>query len=74
MKVLLFGLIAERAGTPTLELSAASTNELKVRLAEHIEGLAALTYAIAVDHRMVIGNMPLNGHEEVAVLPPFAGG
>ena len=74
MEVLLFGLIAERAGARTLELSAVSTNELRLRLAERIEGLAALSYAIAVDRRLVMGDVPLNGSEEVAVLPPFAGG
>jgi molybdopterin converting factor small subunit len=74
MEVLLFGLIAERAGTHRVELSANSTSELKDRLAERIEGLAALSYAIAVDRRIQHGDMPLTGTEEIAVLPPFAGG
>ncbi len=74
MEVLLFGLIAERAGAHRLELAAASTHELKVKLGERIEGLAALSYAIAVDRRIQHGDMPLTGNEEIAVLPPFAGG
>lgn len=74
MEVLLFGLIAERAGTHRIELSASSTSELKDRLSERIEGLAALSYAIAVDRRIQHGDMPLTGTEEIAVLPPFAGG
>lgn len=72
--MLLFGLIAERAGARTLELSAAGTSELKVHLAERIEGLAALSYAIAVDREIVPGDRKLTGDEEIAVLPPFAGG
>lgn len=74
MEVLLFGLIAERAGAHKLELSAASTAELKALLAERIQGLASLNYAIAVDRSIVHDDRKLDGGEEIAVLPPFAGG
>lgn len=74
MRVLLFGMIAERAGTPELELSAESVSALRGRLRERVEGLDELVYAIAVDRRIVKDDMPLTGGEEIAVLPPFAGG
>ena len=74
MKVLLFGMIAEKAGVPTLELAAASTGALKRDLEQRIAGLDRLSYALAVDRRIVQGDVPLNGSEEIALLPPFAGG
>jgi molybdopterin converting factor small subunit len=33
-----------------------------------------MSYAIAVDRRLVQNDMPFTGTEEIAVLPPFAGG
>ena len=33
-----------------------------------------LSYSIAVDRSIVHGEMELSGDEEIAVLPPFAGG
>jgi len=74
MRILLFGMIAERAGTDRLDVEAATLGELKHTLAQRIEGLDKLRYAIAVDRRIVKDDMPLTGKEEVALLPPFAGG
>ncbi len=74
MDVLLFGMIAEKAGADRLNLEAASLGELRARLAERIPDLPALSHAIAVDRRIVRDDMPLTGCEEIAVLPPFAGG
>jgi len=74
MRVHLFGLIAERAGTNLLDVEATTVDELRRVLTGRIEGLDRLTYAIAVDRRLVKADMPLTGEEEVALLPPFAGG
>jgi molybdopterin converting factor small subunit len=74
MEVLLFGLIAEKAGTDRLEVEASSLAELRQRLAERIPELPGLSHAIAVDRTIVRGDGPLSGIEEIAVLPPFAGG
>ncbi|MBK6343233.1 MAG: MoaD/ThiS family protein [Flavobacteriales bacterium] len=74
MEVLLFGLIAEKAGARRLELEAPTLSELRARLAERIPELSALSYAIAVDRVIVKEDRALNGSEEIAVLPPFAGG
>lgn len=74
MRILLFGMIAERAGTDRLDVEAATLGELKHTLAQRIEGLDKLRYAIAVDRRIVKDDMPLTGKEEIALLPPFAGG
>ncbi|HMU12434.1 MAG: MoaD/ThiS family protein [Bacteroidetes bacterium] len=74
MRVHLFGLIAERAGTNLLDVEATTVDELRRVLTGRIEGLDRLSYAIAVDRRLVKADMPLTGEEEVALLPPFAGG
>ena len=74
MEVLLFGLIAEKAGTDKLSISASDTQTLKRTLEGRIEGLASLSYALAVDRKITQDNVELNGSEEIALLPPFAGG
>jgi molybdopterin converting factor small subunit len=48
--------------------------ELRARLEERIEGFGRLSCAIAVDRRLVHDDMTFTGAEEIAVLPPFAGG
>lgn len=74
MEVLLFGLIAEKAGTTKMWLDVPTVDALRRSLAEQIPGFAGLSYAIAVDRRIVTGDRALSGKEQVAVLPPFAGG
>ena len=74
MEVLLFGLIAEKAGTDRFSIAAPDIRTLKQALEGRIEGLASLSYALAVDRKITQGNVELNGSEEIALLPPFAGG
>lgn len=74
MEVLLFGLIAEAAGTDRIQLNASSTQQLRELLVERVPGLKGLSYSIAVDRSLVHENIALGGNEEIAVLPPFAGG
>jgi molybdopterin converting factor small subunit len=74
MKVLLFGMIAEKAGAAEVEVSATSTAAVRRSLEERIEGLASLSYVMAVDRRIVKENVLLTGSEEIALLPAFAGG
>lgn len=74
MKVLLFGMIAEKAGAEALECAAPDSAALKKVLEERIDGLSKMSYAIAIDRVIVHDNRELAGNEEVAVLPPFAGG
>lgn len=74
MDVLLFGLIAEKAGATRIAVDAANVVELRARLGERIEGFERMSYAIAVDRRLVQHDMTFTGAEEIAVLPPFAGG
>ncbi len=74
MVVRLYGMIAEKAGAEQVEVQASNTVELVVALREHVPGLDTLSYALAVDRTIVNESVNLTGKEEVAVLPPFAGG
>ncbi len=74
MEVLLFGMIAEKAGADRITVSATSLHDLRQALVQRIPELEKLSYAIAVDRRIVHDDVPLTGNEEIAVLPPFAGG
>ncbi len=74
MRILLFGMIAERAGANEVQVDAATVAALREALIGRIPGLTGMRYAIAVDRRVVVGDQALTGAEEVAVLPPFAGG
>lgn len=74
MDILLFGPIAEKAGASILRMEASSVNALRQALIARIPDLAHMRYAIAVDRQVVHEDHPLSGGEEIAVLPPFAGG
>lgn len=74
MKVLLFGMIAEKAGAAEVEASGTTAHALLRELESRIPGLDRMSYALAIDRRVVKGDVPLTGKEEIALLPPFAGG
>ncbi len=74
MDVLLFGMVAEKAGANSIAVEAGSLVALRRELAERIPGIERLSYAISVDRQVVHEDRAFNGTEEIAVLPPFAGG
>lgn len=74
MTVLLFGIIAEKAGARQISIAAADTRELRMRLVEALPFLPTLSYALAVDRKLLRDHRSLTGTEEIALLPPFAGG
>lgn len=74
MEVLLFGLIAEVAGADRLQLKVSSTKELRELLETRIPEVKGLSFSIAVNRSVVHEDVALSGAEEIAVLPPFAGG
>ncbi len=74
MRILLFGMIAEKAGAGELDLTAPGTYALRQLLQQQIEGLDRMSFALAVDRMIVHDDVILTGSEEIALLPPFAGG
>ncbi|MBE0675942.1 MAG: MoaD/ThiS family protein [Bacteroidales bacterium] len=75
IRVLFFGVLGERAGGSEKSYEGvADTESLEKRVSEEIEGLAEYSYILSVNRNIVKGNTRLNEGDEVAFLPPFAGG
>lgn len=75
MKMLLFGALADKAGFQEKELQGLrSTSELDIYLKESMPEVHAMTYSVAVNGVITNSDTPLEGSEEIALLPPFSGG
>ncbi|NNJ56516.1 MAG: MoaD/ThiS family protein [Bacteroidia bacterium] len=76
MKVIYFGLIAERAGTASGEfnLEGKSIGEAKEILENNILGLSTIGYQLALNQKIASNSTLINKNDELAALPPFAGG
>jgi len=75
INLLAFGQIADITGKPAWKTgNVKDTDELQKKLTEEFPGLRAITYAIAVNKKLVKKNTELNEADTVALLPPFSGG
>lgn len=75
VKVLFFGVLGDKAGCAERVYEGFSdTDSLERRVAEEIQGLEGFSYRISLNNSLVKGNSPLKNGDEVAFLPPFAGG
>lgn len=74
IKVLFFGYLTERLGCAELEVEAASLAELRTALEQRFPGLGELRCLYAVNQNVVQEDVDLTGGDEVALMPPFAGG
>ena len=75
MNVIIFGQIADITGKSTVVVeNADDTNELIEQLTSAYPALATAKFAIAVDKKIIKGNIALNNNNTVALLPPFSGG
>jgi molybdopterin converting factor subunit 1 len=78
LRVLLFGLYRERAGAPQIEIelpAGARVHDLLAGLREYPEfqGLPG-RMAVAVNRRYAEADSPLLPGDEIALIPPVAGG
>jgi len=73
IKIIAFGPIAEITGKE-ITLEAGDINSLKIILAEKFPVLSDRKYAIAVNKKLVQGNIDLNKNDTVALMPPYSGG
>jgi len=75
MKVLFFGRLKEIVGTSELTIDSGTDIEsLRKVLIEKFPKLKDEVFAIAVNYEIINGNIPLDRNDEIALLPPIAGG
>lgn len=76
LNVKYFGMVAEWTGSASgpLEFDGHSVADLKEQLEARIPQLKDITYQVAVNQKIVGNRQLLQEHDDLAVLPPFAGG
>jgi molybdopterin converting factor subunit 1 len=76
LKLKYFGMIAEAVGKENEEIDFAESTveELEKVLKNKYAKLASMNFKIAVNQSIVNADFKLNDNDEVALLPPFAGG
>ncbi|HSL86228.1 MAG TPA: MoaD/ThiS family protein [Bacteroidales bacterium] len=75
IEVLFFGVLADVTGTGRKHYSdVTSFGDLKHRIEDEFPEIVHYTFRIAVNNEIVNEDPLLAGGDEVAYLPPFAGG
>jgi molybdopterin converting factor small subunit len=75
VKVLFFGVLAEVTGTNfTFFRNVKSLGELKLRIQDDFQEVVHYNYRFSLNNVLVDNDPLLNDGDEVALLPPFAGG
>ena len=73
--LLYFGSVTDITGSRSEQAEVpATTDELKSWLDNRFPPLTAIRYLLSVNRRLITGNSNLADGDEVALLPPFAGG
>jgi sulfur-carrier protein len=73
--VLFFGVLSEVTGTGTRFYNGlANLDELKLRIADDYPGIEHYSFRISVNNEITDESCDLKDGDEVAFLPPFAGG
>jgi len=73
MKVLLFGVLAEVTGKKELDMASGNLADLQHQIQETYPRLADHSFRFAVN-QVLVDDAILKENDEVALLPPFAGG
>lgn len=75
IKLLFFGILSEAVKEEILSISDIEhTDELNKYLQNKYPELKEYTYRIGVNQEIITDNVKLENGDEVALLPPFAGG
>ena len=75
VKILLFGMLEDIAGKNSLEIKNASdTGILRKKVEELYPAFCEANYVIAVNRKIINSDQPISEEDEIALLPPFAGG
>ena len=69
-------MLTEALGNSNIdvELESTSVTELKGKLIDMYPKLKDMSFKIAVNQSLVNGDCIINKNDEIALLPPFAGG
>jgi molybdopterin synthase sulfur carrier subunit len=75
IKVLFFGVLAEVTNTGFRHYrDVKSYNDLKLRIQDDFPGIVHYNYRIALNNELINEDPELKNEDEIAFLPPFAGG
>ena len=75
VKVLFFGVLSEVAGTGFRHYHNVKTvNDLKLRIFDDFPEMVHFNYRISVNNEITDSDLILKTGDEVALMPPFAGG
>jgi len=74
VKIILFGKLAEIAGSSVSIDNVTDTDSLINVLHKNYPALTNIKYVIAVDKQVIKENTALSRKSTVALLPPFSGG
>jgi molybdopterin synthase sulfur carrier subunit len=75
INLIYFGSVMDITGTTAETLTGlASIDELNQQLIARFPGLAAVSYRFSVNRKLTTENLLLTDGDEIALLPPFAGG
>jgi molybdopterin synthase sulfur carrier subunit len=74
-EITLFGQLKDQLGKTIIVVPEVNTiDELKKELIRLYPELSNTKFVIAVDRKIIPGNIILNKESEIALLPPFSGG
>ncbi len=75
IKVMFFGVLSEVAGIDIRHYNGVrSISDLKHRLEDEFPEIRHYNYRLSLNNEIINGDRALNDNDEVALLPPFAGG
>ena len=74
VNIIIFGQLCDLLGENLVLHDIADTNSLTKILNERFPELADAKYMMAVNKKLVTGNITLSNNSTVALLPPFSGG
>ncbi|MFA6481765.1 MAG: MoaD/ThiS family protein [Bacteroidales bacterium] len=75
INLIYFGSVMDITGMPSETVAAPETlDELNTVLMARFPKLSVISYRLSVNRQLATGNRQLSDGDEVALLPPFAGG
>jgi sulfur-carrier protein len=75
VKVLFFGVLAEISGTECKHYAdVVSLGDLKLRIIDDFPEIVHYSYRISLNNELIDNDPLLNDGDELALMPPFAGG